>query len=715
MVKSEKLEKESLNPPTEQLTSIWLKLFDMLDQLVSIIDDDFNIVKINKKMYESFGDVVGKKCYEVFHSTDSPLPYCQVIAFKEDRGDVGEFFEKSLEKWIRVKVREVELKGKKFFLHIVEDVTERKNLELELSRQKVFSKSIVENAASLILAFDKSGKAIIFNKTSERLTGILKQEANLERFLEFIPEDERKKMIEFFNKVRKEGHSELITSFKSTNGKKRLWWQGKKISWDSEEIIVLVGNDITEAERIKRELRESDEKYRTLVEKGHDATYIFKDDKFIFVNDRASELTGYTKDELYSMNPFSLVHQEDRERLIESGRKRLQGEKVPELFDARIVTKDGKIRYVNFSVSRINYHGEPAILGTVRDYTEKKLIEDELKKSEEKYRSLVETMDDIVFSLDLKGRFTFLNKKFEEKTGHKIEELIGKHFTKILISDYIGVAKKSFETGIKGKETPLLRVEIMKSDGSKLPVEVNATNLYDKGRIVGRIGVARDISERVRMEMDINKRTELLKLINKILRHDIANDLAVIAGAKDLLTTDIKDKEKKELLEIIGLAVRRSADLINKMRELEDLTIGGELKPVKVHEIAKEVFNEFKIECKLKGGVKGECIVKADDALKTVFNNLIRNAVVHGKTDRVDITIKKMNGFCEIKIVDFGKGIPDEVGDRVFEEGFTYGETGKAGLGLYIVKKVIERYGGEVFIEDNIPKGTVFVLRIPSV
>ncbi len=714
MVKPERPMNNLSDLPTELLTSVWLELFDTLDQMVSIIDDEFNIIKINRKMYEFFGNVVGRKCYEVLHSTTSPPQYCQVLAFKEGRGDVGEFYEKSLEKWIRVKVKDVKLDRKEFFLHIVEDITGRKKLELELSKQRAFSESIVENATSLILAFDKSGKAIVFNRASERLTGIPKQEANLDRFLDLISGDERERMIDFLDEIRKKGHAELTTSFESIDGKRKIWWQGKRIDWGSEEIIVLSGNDITEAEKIEKKLRESEEKYRILIERSHDAIYILKDNRFIFINNKASELTGYTKDELYSMDPFSLVHPEDREKLIESGRKRLRGEKVPESFDARIITKDGKIRYVEFSVSLINYRGEPAILGTVRDYTEKKLIEEELKKSEEKYRSLVETMDDIVFSLDVHGRFTFLNKKFEERTGYRTVELIGKHFTEILTPEYVEDAKKSFEMGIKGMDTPLLRVEIVRRDGSRIPAEINTTSLYDKGRIVGGIGVARDISERIKMEKDISRRTELLKLINKILRHDIMNDLSVIAGAKDLLASEIEDKEKMELLEIIDSAVKRSTDLIERMRELENLTINGELKPIEVHKVAKEVLDEFRVEYKLKGDIKGECTIKADYALKTVFNNLIRNAVVHGKTDRIDITIKRINGFCEVRVADYGRGIPDEMRDKVFEEGFTYGETGKTGLGLYIVKKVIERYGGEIFVEDNVPNGTVFVLRIPS-
>ena len=713
MAKS-KRQKNCLSDSTELTANILLELFDMLDQMVSIIDDDFNIIKTNKKMCKAFGDVVGRKCYEIFHSTNSPPPYCQILSLLEGRGDVGEFLENSLGKWIRVKVREIGVDGERAFLHIVEDITNRKDLELQLIREKMLSESIIENAISLIIGFDEEGDAVIFNRKIEELSGIHRNDARFERFLELIPDDEKIKMVDFLNRIKEEGSAELTTSFRAVDGERKIWWQGKSINWDSKKILVLIGNDITEAERIEKKLKESEEKYRTLVEKSHDGIYILKDNRFIFVNDRASEITGYSKEELYAMDPFLLIHPDDREKLIESGERRLRGENVPEAFDARVITKDGNVRYCNFSVRLINYTGKHAILGTVRDYTERKLVEEELRKSEVKYRSLVETMDDIVFSLDLEGKFTFLNKRFEEKTGYKIEELIGKRFVEILSPEYAEAAKKSFEMDVKGKKTPLLRVEIINRDGNKIPVEINATSLYHGGEIVGRIGVARDISERIRMEKDINERTELLKLINKILRHDITNDLSVIAGATDILLSKTKDEEKRELLEVIGSAVERSTDLINRMRELENLTLGGELKPLEAHKVAKEVLDEFRAEFKIKGEIKGECVVKADDALKTVFSNLIRNAVVHGGTEIIEISFQKKNGVCEIRIADFGKGIPDEMKNRVFEEGVTFGETGKTGLGLYIVKKVVERYGGSVFIEDNIPKGAVFVLRIST-
>ena len=102
----------------------------------------------------------------------------------------------------------------------------------------------------------------------------------------------------------------------------------------------------------------------------------------------------------------------------------------------------------------------------------------------------------------------------------------------------------------------------------------------------------------------------------------------------------------------------------------------------------------------------------ADEAINSVMDNLVRNAVVHGKTDRIDINIVLDDKTCTIEVSDFGVGIPDDYKSKIFEEGESFGETRGTGLGLYIVKKVIERYGGEIEVEDNKPKGTKFTITL---
>uniref|UniRef100_A0A7C4S8U7 histidine kinase n=1 Tax=Geoglobus ahangari TaxID=113653 RepID=A0A7C4S8U7_9EURY len=111
--------------------------------------------------------------------------------------------------------------------------------------------------------------------------------------------------------------------------------------------------------------------------------------------------------------------------------------------------------------------------------------------------------------------------------------------------------------------------------------------------------------------------------------------------------------------------------------------------------------------------VKGDYTVTVNEGgLKIAISNIIENALRHSGTDKIDIEIRGNEDYCEIRIADYGKGIPDDLKEKIFEKGFRYGESANTGLGLYIVKKIIERMGGEVQIEDNQPGGSVFILRL---
>ena len=492
---------------------------------------------------------------------------------------------------------------------------------------------------------------------------------------------------------------------------KEIWVEVRaRPIFEDGKIVAIQGiaRDITGRKRMEEKLKESEEKYKTLVEKTHDAVYILGQTGLLFVNNRVCEVTGYTKEELYEMDPFDLIHPEDRDRIRDYVAKRFRGDKAPESHITRIITKDGDIRYCEFSVKPITYEGQTAILGSVRDITERKLVEDKLRESEKRYRTLIETINDIVFVLDREGKFTYLNKKFEEVTGYSTEEMIGKHFTKIIAPEYVESTVDRFRRGLAGEEIPMYEIEVIKKDGERIPVELNVTTLYDEGgNAVGRLGVARDITERKRMEKSLVELNEALKLINKIMRHDILNDLTIVNAALEVY----KETKDEKMLDKAFKAIERSVKLINQMRKLEELTTTRELRECNVREVIEEIIGRYpEIEFK----IEGDCRVLADGTFNSVIDNIINNAVVHGKTNRIDITIK-CNDFCEVRITDYGKGIPEKIKDRIFEEGFFYGETGHTGLGLYIVKKVVERYGGSVTIEDNKPKGTVFVIRLRTV
>lgn len=206
----------------------------------------------------------------------------------------------------------------------------------------------------------------------------------------------------------------------------------------------------------------------------------------------------------------------------------------------------------------------------------------------------------------------------------------------------------------------------------------------------------------------VNELQEILKLINRMLRHDILNKLQIISGYVETY----RMTKREELLDKVMKAVEESSSYIDKIRELEKivLTMSEKLKPINMREVAEEVAKSFNIEI----NIKGSCVAMADGAIYSVLENLISNAIKHGRTNRVDIILSEFEDDCEIRVVDYGVGIPLEIRRQIFKESFKYGETGGTGLGLYIVKRVVERYGGKVWVEDTKPHGATFVIRLKA-
>jgi signal transduction histidine kinase len=146
------------------------------------------------------------------------------------------------------------------------------------------------------------------------------------------------------------------------------------------------------------------------------------------------------------------------------------------------------------------------------------------------------------------------------------------------------------------------------------------------------------------------------------------------------------------------------------MKELEAfLRIGAGLKPFSLHEVAEVAMagNSLPID------VRGEAEVLADHAIYSIFDNLVRNARVHGEGKKVRVLISP-GAVITVRVEDEGRGIPPEAMPHLFEEGYCQGPTQGTGLGLFIVRRTMDRYGGSVTAEHNTPRGTAMVLTFPA-
>ena len=557
-------------------------------------------------------------------------------------------------------------------------------------------KELAENTEDIVFSLDKEKRFVYVNRKWREVFGFSDDEIENLSIYDILPPNE-----EFCEDVFREvtqGKAIRVESVFITKDGKRIEVEGHVIGKrENGEFKGCLGifRDVTERNELERRLKESEERFRTIAEESLPGIFVIQDGRFRYINKIVKAVTGYSIEELMQMEPFSLVTNEFKSKALEAYKRAMNGEKVN--VEIKYRTKDGKERWVLMSLTKITYDSKPAILGNWYDITNQKELEEKLRRSEEEYRNLVENALIGVYKTTVDGRIIFANNALLEMLGYSKEEM-----SRINPRDlYVRKEDRDrlIETLKKDQKVVGFETELYSSSREILDVLISAIL---EGEYIS--GMIMDITERKRMEERLVDLNERLRLLNKILRHDISNDISVILGAIEVF----KATKDESLLEDAIKAGERSIQLINDMRELESIMFTGELREVDLRSVVEEVKKGYDIEI----NVEGECRILADDAINSVINNLIKNAVVHSGTERIDVKIKKLDRFCEIRVIDYGRGIPDEIKNEVFKEGFKYGKTGHTGLGLYIVKSIIEKYGGEVWVEDNKPKGSVFVVKL---
>ena len=268
--------------------------------------------------------------------------------------------------------------------------------------------------------------------------------------------------------------------------------------------------------RIEAALKESEERYRKVVEQSHDAIFITIGTKFVFVNTRVADISGYTKEELYRMEFQELLHPGDREYVLDISRRRAKGETVPNTYDARVVTRSGETRFIELAVSSLMCKGKTAALSSVRDITDRKQAEEALRKSEEKYHSIFNTFDDLYYQTDLQGIITSLSPSCKRITGWEASELIGLQVLdlypypdqrKMLLDEmFTAGAVHDYEVVLRNKACKNLNVSVTSHvlrDGEGNPVAIE--------------GVLRDITERIQVEEALHASEERYRTLSDFL------------------------------------------------------------------------------------------------------------------------------------------------------------------------------------------------------
>jgi len=309
---------------------------------------------------------------------------------------------------------------------------------------------------------------------------------------------------------------------------------------------------------------------------------------------------------------------------------------------------------------------------------------------------VLESMQEGVVLIDDRSMVVDLNAKADSLLGLDRERSVAKDIRELLrehrwIMDWSGP-----DHGVKERIVPMDR------GGRTLSLRSIRISDRNKGDI-GTLLMIKDITEEERSKRMLKGYNDLLSMINKVLRHDIQNDLWTMEMNMELFRKD----GDKEHCEAVGAAIVKSKGTIKRMSTLEKDFLGsGEVRTYDVREVLGKV-SPGNVDVRISGEGK----VLADESIYSVFENLISHAIKHVSASKLDVKAYTKGGHVTVTVEDDGTGISPGITDRLFQEGFSCGSSGGTGYGLALVRRNMERYGGSVDLKAREGRGALFVLR----
>jgi PAS domain S-box-containing protein len=652
---------------------------------------------------------------------------------------------------------------------------ERKRLIEALREREEFFRLISDNMSDLVAVLDRDGHRLYNSPSYRNLFGDPSQLVGTLSFEEVHPED-RPRVEQIFRETITTGVGHRAEyRFVLRSGEIRYVESQGSVIRDAHGHplkVVVVSRDITERKQAEQALRESEQRYRRLLDSTTDYIYTVKIDNGQAVatshGPGCQAVTGYSSFE-YQADPFlwyRMVHEEDRPLVIEQSKKGIAGELVAPL-EHRIIHKDGSIRWVlSTPVPRKDDRGRVISYdGLVSDITARKVAEERLRRSEALYQSLVESLPQNIFRKDPQGRFTFVNRRFAAALGKPPEEILGRTDADFFPPDLARKYHADDELVLRSGQILESVEEHRTPDGPMRYVHVVKIPVYDdQGRIAGIQGIFWDITEQRRAEQALQKTLADLKKSHEDLKaaqlqliqaekldsigtlaagvaHEVKNPLQILLMGVGFLSNNLPagDENVKVVLSDMNNAVKRADSIIRGMMDFAAPS-QLELKEQDLNQVIEQSLSLIKYEL-IRRAIRLEkklapnlpAVNLDNNKIKQVLVNLGLNAIQampKGGTLTIETYQQRLaavpqfmgelgTGFFRagdttvlIEVRDTGAGIPEDKLTKIFDPFFTTKPPGMGtGLGLTVVKRIVEMHGAMIDIRNQ-PEGGVRALLV---
>ena len=509
-----------------------------------------------------------------------------------------------------------------------------------------------------------------------------------------------------------------------------------------EKLFLIIARDISEIKEKEQALKESEERYRDLVENtGEGLGVVDADETFIYANPAACEIFGLPAEKLIGKNLLSFLDQGSVEEIRKQTALRSEGHKS--MYELEIIREDGERRWLIVTATpQYDANGNfNNIFGIFRDITKRKQAEKKVQESEQRLREIVDLTNDWIWEITPDWKYSFVSQKIFDILGYQPEEMIGKSPFDFLLPEDVSEVKESVRSVVhQYKPINALVNRAHHKDGNLIFLETSGVPIFDENGVYkGYRGADRDITLRKLYERQLiiakEKAEESDRLKSSILAnmsHELRTPLNGILGFAEILKEELRDSDYESMIENIHNSGKRLMSTLNSIITLSQLE-SGKLSVTKkdsqvescitsVVKSMESLAHEKMIRINTTG-IKPFLVNTDDHLVKQLLRQILDNSIKF--TDHGEITIETHHAiesgmkWVVIKVSDTGIGIDKDYFDLIFQEfrqvseGFGRKYQG-SGIGLTISKKIIDLLEGMITVESEPGKGSGFSIWLPD-
>lgn len=521
-------------------------VFDQTPGAIFILDKSFRFEYVNPSFERLSGyskeELLNKTVAELFYHNHQPESRSEVVQRllngEKWQGELLTYNKNGTSYWANtIAAPYVDDSGNiEGYVIIQHDISEKIRTQQALRESEAKYKTLVENSQDGIIIV-RDNHILFANDTICNVLGYCIEGLDLISPMNLIHPDDQHKLLSIAERRRNNDFSTINEHFRMiANGGavKECETLSTLIEFEGQWASFFTIHDVTDSKRMQIELKESESKYKTLIENSQDGIFAIINDRILFANNTFCKMVGYSSDELYNKSAVSLVLPDDRTKGLAISERRRQGDHstVNDIF--HFMASDGSIKEADVFSSVLELNGQQVSYITVHDLTETRKIQEQLKQSEEKYRSLIENATDGIVIVQ-NGLLKFANQTMCDIMKYKLEELIEKPFLNYIDEKDHALLSEYHARRMVGEQfSNILRSRFIRKDGKMITVELNARTSNYNGSPAGFI-IIRDITERLKIEIELQTAKNKLELLNSQLEKRVKESSESLTEARTQL------------------------------------------------------------------------------------------------------------------------------------------------------------------------------------